>query len=93
MLLTEEELGARDLSHILRIREKEVYDHLDHIDRSVASQKKRLVVNPAHCLECSYVFESRSRLGKPGRCPRCKGEHIADPKYRVVEAENKRSET
>lgn len=85
MLLTEEERGARDLSQILRIREKEVYDHLTHIDLSLAAQNKKLVVTPARCLECSYAFETRKRLVKPGRCPRCKGEHIADPGYRVVE--------
>ncbi len=85
-LLTEEERGARDISQILRIREKEVYDHLGHIERSVASQDRKLQVIPARCLECSYVFGSRKRLTKPGRCPRCKGEHVADPRYRVVEA-------
>lgn len=84
-LLIEEERGARDISQILRIREKEVYEHLGHIERSVASRKGELRVTPARCLECAYVFGGRKRLTKPGRCPRCKGEHVADPRYRVVE--------
>jgi hypothetical protein len=84
VLLSENEYSARDLSVALSIREKEVCDHLAHIKRSVASQKKKLSITSAQCLECRYVFRDRGRLSKPGRCPRCKGEHIQDPKYRII---------
>lgn len=83
-LLFQREHAAIDLSQLLRIREKDVYEHLDHIRRSMGSQGKKLTVTPARCLECYYTFETRRRLSKPGRCPRCRGEHIEDPKYRVV---------
>jgi transcriptional regulator len=83
-ILSTGEYGALALSKILRISEKEVYAHLDHIGRSVRSQEKKLAVTPARCLECGFVFESRNRLTKPGKCPRCRGEHIEDPRYRVV---------
>ncbi len=83
-LLSREEHSALGLSMALKIREKEVCDHLSHIRRSLASQKKKLQVTPARCLECRHVFEDRSRLSKPGRCPRCKGTHIEDPRYRVI---------
>ena len=82
-LLTEAEHSAKDLSQRLGIREKEVYDHLVHIKHSAAAQKKRLIVTPAQCLGCGYLFESRNRFTSPGRCPRCKEEHITDPKYRI----------
>ena len=84
ILLLENEYSAHDLSMALRIREKEVCDHLTHIRRSVVSQKRKLSIMPAQCLECRYVFRDRGRLSKPGRCPRCKGEHIQDPKYRII---------
>jgi predicted Zn-ribbon and HTH transcriptional regulator len=74
---------ARDLSLALRIREKEVYDHLGHIKRSLVSQKKRLVIRAAQCLDCGYVFRDRVRFTKPSKCPRCKGTHIEDPKYSI----------
>ena len=83
-LLTEDEQSALDISQKLRMREKDVFEHLTHIKKTLSAQKKRLVINPARCLECNYSFESRNRFTKPGRCPRCKGEHIQDPKYRVV---------
>jgi predicted Zn-ribbon and HTH transcriptional regulator len=42
--LSEDEMSARDLSQTIGIREKEVYDHLSHIARSRAAQRKRLLV-------------------------------------------------
>jgi transcriptional regulator len=83
-LLSLEQHSAQGLSAALMIREKEVYDHLSHIRRSLAPQKMKLKVKPARCLECRYVFADRARVTKPGKCPRCKGTHIEDPKYRVI---------
>lgn len=77
------EQTALGLSKLLRRSEKDVYEHLEHIGRSLTSQGKRLTIVPARCLQCSYVFESRNRYTSPGRCPRCKGTHIEDPKYRI----------
>lgn len=81
--LMEKECTAKDLSKTLHIPEKEVYDHLSHIRKSAASQKRRLAITPALCMECGYAFEGRNRFTSPGRCPRCKGEHIQDPRYKV----------
>jgi transcriptional regulator len=83
-LLTGDAQTALGLSQTLKIREKEVYDHLSHIRRSLVAQQKRLRIEPAQCLECGYVFQDRSRLTKPGKCPRCRGTHIQDPRYRVA---------
>lgn len=82
-LLSQSDCNARSVSQSLRISEKEVYDHLTHIARSVASQKKRLVVTPSRCMDCGYTFADRRRFNKPGRCPRCKGEHLSEPSYRI----------
>ena len=80
-LLSQGEYGAKEISKILRISEKEVYTHLEHISRSLKSQNMRLKINPAVCLACGFKFEARNRFSSPGRCPKCKGEHIQDPKY------------
>ena len=82
-LLSEGKYGAKSVSKILRISEKEVYEHLEHIGRSVKSQNGKLRIIPALCLECGFVFESRNRFTSPGKCPRCKGEHIQDPEYSI----------
>jgi len=46
-LLEKESLDLRGISQILRIREKEVLDHLQHIARSVHPRK--LTLDPAVC--------------------------------------------
>ena len=84
-LLSLREHTALELSAALRIREKEVYEHLAHVRRSVVSLNKRFHIQAAECLECHYVFRDRQRLTTPGKCPRCRGEHIQDAKYRVEE--------
>ncbi len=75
-LLTEVEMSARDLSQAIGIREKEVVRHLVHVEKTVASQKKNLVIRPFQCLDCEYMFKERKRYTRPGRCPRCKGTHV-----------------
>jgi predicted Zn-ribbon and HTH transcriptional regulator len=84
-LLSAEDMSARELSQAMGIREREVYDHLSHIARSVAAQGKRLVIRPFGCLVCGYVFEDRKRFTPPGRCPSCKRAHLQRPTYRVTE--------
>ena len=59
-LLSQGEYGAKNISKIIRISEKEVYEHLEHIGRSLKSQKMRLKIIPALCLECGFKFEGRN---------------------------------
>ena len=83
-LLSGEKMCARELSQAMGIREKLVYEHLGHIARSVASQKRRLVILPFRCLDCGFVFKVRKRFTPPGRCPRCKKAHLERPYYRIL---------
>ena len=80
-LLSEGEMSAIQLSQELKIREKEVYEHLPHIARSVAAQGKKLLIQPSRCLKCGYVFEGRTRFTRPSRCPQCKATYLQRPSY------------
>ena len=82
-LLAREEMNAREISQALGIREKEVYEHLPHIGRTLAAQRKRIIVQPFQCLTCGYVFEERRRFTRPGRCPQCKNSHLQSASYRI----------
>ena len=82
-LLDKKEMSAGELSQTIGIREKEVYTHLSHVARSVNAQRKKLIIIPAKCLGCGYVFEKRKRFTPPSRCPTCKNEHIQIPMYRI----------
>jgi predicted Zn-ribbon and HTH transcriptional regulator len=83
-LLIDEEMSAREISGAVGISEKEVYEHLSHIARSVASQDKKIVITPANCQTCGFVFEDRKRFTRPGRCPQCKKSHIQSPRFRIL---------
>jgi predicted Zn-ribbon and HTH transcriptional regulator len=76
-------LSARDLAARLGLREREVTPHLEHLERSLRARGERFTVLPASCLGCGYEFEDRRALSKPSRCPRCRGERIAWPRFRV----------
>jgi len=83
LLLSNKELSARDISSAVGIGEKEVYTHLNPISRSIKHQGKKLIITPAECLGCGFVFEKRKRFTRPSRCPICKSEHIRNPMYRI----------
>jgi len=77
-------LSALEISAEARVPEKEVYGHLEHIRKSLGEQNRKLVVTPAECLGCGFVFKKRERLTTPGRCPVCHGEHIQESLYSIA---------
>jgi len=76
--------SAKEVSAEARIPEKEVYEHLEHIQRTSHKAAHHLVVIPAECRKCGFVFKKRQRLRKPGRCPVCRGESIQDPLFSLA---------
>lgn len=73
--------SLRALSQQLKIPEREVLVHLEHLRRSAAARGAHLVVEPTRCLQCGFEFRGRDRLKKPGRCPRCRSSHLEAPRY------------
>ncbi len=80
--LEEESLDLREISRRFGIKERDVLNHLEHISRSAHS--KRLITEPARCLQCGFSFKKRSRLSTPGRCPVCRSESIAPPRFKLT---------
>jgi predicted Zn-ribbon and HTH transcriptional regulator len=78
---------ARDLSAAAGIPEREVYDHLAHIQKSIGSSDRHLLVRPAECKKCGFVFAKREKLRRPGKCPVCKGESIREPLFAIEGSE------
>lgn len=75
--------GVRELSQELHQSEKEIYDHLKHIEHSLRSTGRRLLIEPATCLACGFVFVNRSRPQPPSRCPKCRKTRIRRPTYTI----------
>lgn len=78
-LLEGRELPVGILSKEVRLSEKEIYAHLEQIKRTSA-----LIIIPAECRDCGYVFAKRDRPKKPGKCPICKGTHIEQPLFSIA---------
>ncbi len=81
--MTGQSLSAKDISMRVRIPEKEVYGHLEHIRMSTGGGKHEFVVTPAQCKKCGFQFKKRDRLSKPGRCPVCRSETIEVPLFSI----------
>lgn len=82
-VLRRHEMNALDLSQAVGVQEKQIYGHLNHIARSLAAKGQKLAIRPSQCLACGYVFEKRTRLTRPGRCPRCKKSHLTRPAFKI----------
>lgn len=85
-VLEEGSRTAKEISGEVRISEKEVYGHLEHIQRTMNKCGRSFVVTPAVCRKCGFVFVKRERLKKPGKCPICKGESIEPSFFSINEA-------
>jgi hypothetical protein len=83
-LLSEREMDVRELSQALRIKEKEVYEHLVHVERSATAASARFILTPSQCQLCGYVFENRRKLTRPSRCPACKRSKLLNPSFRIA---------
>jgi len=77
-LLYDGEWTAQDISQEVGISQKEVYIHLEHLQRSLRGS---FIIKPAVCLSCGFTFTKRTAVRSPSRCPLCKNEHIKEPHY------------
>lgn len=67
---------------------KDIYEHLAHVAKTVRAKsggRKLLIMEPPTCRKCGYVFKDLEKPKKPSRCPRCKSEWIAPPRFIVIE--------
>ncbi len=74
-------LSPKEISSAVRISVKEVYDHLEHIRRSLIKRRHHLTMIPAECKKCGFIFKKRERLTKPGKCPVCRNESVEEPLF------------
>jgi hypothetical protein len=83
-LITSTRLSSYQLAQMLGIRERQVEEHLPHIVKTIMRDRtKRFVLDPARCQDCDFVFRERKRLTSPSRCPQCRSESIAAPRYGI----------
>ena len=82
-LLEAKTSSSKEISVEAGVSEKEVYEHLEHIQRTINKREHNFLVTPAVCKKCGFVFRKRDRLKKPGRCPVCRNEVIQEPIFSI----------
>ncbi|EAU65844.1 transcriptional regulator [Stigmatella aurantiaca] len=83
MAAPEAGLTARELSAAVGIPEKDVAEHLVHLQKSLQATGGRLKVLPAECIACGFVFRDRKRFTRPGACPECRATRVDPPAFRA----------
>lgn len=76
-------LTAKELSSAVGISEKDVAEHLTHLEKSLKASGGKLEVLPAECVACGFIFKDRKRFTRPGACPECRATRIDPPAFRV----------
>ena len=83
-LLTDTRLSSRQLAQLIGLPERQVEEHLTHVAKTIERDKtRRFVLEPAMCPTCDFIFRERTKLTRPSRCPRCRGEGISAPRYGI----------
>jgi len=75
----------RSVSSIARelgLERRDVEDDLRHAIRSAAAAGHTVIVEPARCKQCGFVFGT-DRLVKPGKCPQCKGTRLYEAQISI----------
>jgi hypothetical protein len=77
-LLEHESRTFDGLAAELRTSTKVLETDLRSLERSLKAKGRRIVVEPAICIDCGFVFRGRDskRFHDPSKCPRCRGTHL-----------------
>jgi predicted Zn-ribbon and HTH transcriptional regulator len=69
---------ASSLARELGLHRREVENDLRHLVRSARAAGHKVIVEPARCKSCGFVF-SEEKLSKPGKCPQCRSTWVFEP--------------
>jgi len=78
------QLTAHEISERASVQEREVAEHLRHLEQSLVHHGEQLHTSAPHCIKCGFEFTQRDRHSRPSRCPRCKSERISAPSFKIV---------
>jgi predicted Zn-ribbon and HTH transcriptional regulator len=82
-LLQVESRSVSSIARDLHLPKGDVEDDLRHLIRSARATGHDVVIEPAVCRACGFVFGD-DRLAKPGRCPACRASRIVEAQIRIA---------
>ena len=74
--------SASSIARELGLDRRDVEDELRHAIRSARAAGHTIVVEPAKCKQCGFVF-GEDRLAKPGKCPECKSTRLFEAQISI----------
>ncbi|MFW5863482.1 MAG: transcriptional regulator [Desulfohalobiaceae bacterium] len=74
-------LTSRELCQILGLRAKDLLEHVEHIQKSQKKFQGKIELLSAECKKCGFDFPGRDRYSRPGKCPKCRSQHIEPPAF------------
>ena len=80
-ILSQNKISLQEIANIYRVELKEILEDIKHIKRSI--EPAELVMIPAQCKGCGFVFKERSKIKTPSKCPRCRHERIKAPLFTI----------
>lgn len=84
-LLLDNPMSVAEIAQLHGAKPRDIAEDIQHLQRSLKRDGYRLLIEPAYCRKCEFVFHA-DKLLKPGRCPGCRGSWIAEPRVRVERA-------
>ena len=81
-LVTSQPRSVSSLARELGLKRGDVEDDLRHMIRSARGAGHRVVIEPARCKACGFVF-GEEKLSKPSRCPECRQSRILEAQISV----------
>jgi transcriptional regulator len=84
-ILEFESRSVEALATEFKMEPRDVEDDLRKLEKSLRRDGKRIVVAPARCGRCRFVFHDRAdrRYTTPGKCPKCRSMHIEAALLRI----------
>jgi predicted Zn-ribbon and HTH transcriptional regulator len=81
-LLSVSPRSVSSLAHELGLKRGDVEADLHHLIRSATAAGHKIVVEPARCRTCGFVFDER-KLARPGKCPACRGTWVYEAQISI----------
>jgi predicted Zn-ribbon and HTH transcriptional regulator len=81
-MLTAQPRSVSSIARELRLDRRHVEDDLRHAIRSARAAGYSVVIEPARCKQCGFVF-GEDKLSKPGKCPSCRGTRIFEAQIKI----------
>jgi len=80
--LSDQPRSVSSLARELGLGRRDLEEDLRHAIRSAEAAGHHIIIEPARCKECGFVFGS-DRLAKPGKCPSCRGSRLYEAQIRI----------